>query len=377
MKVTIWDMDYYYAKEKVNCFNADVMKIASYHKQLGDQINFVTCEDDIFRPYEKYYIIKNNDKLPHPPLEFFTNKRVLWWGKAYRARIKWTMSDAMLACRPDYLLYPEYNTALERAEHVRFFNNNAEPLKLVQDWHNKFKRKVVLVTDPFFWCATPENIIWALKELSESRNVGFLEPIWIQKIISNEEIKKLFFNLKLSRNVKLDWTTVKKKDVYAVLEFLRELKQHHPRVKVDNITIDYHSKDSNHWVSREAALKDFEDLQQIIIEAKRLKMQVVIKMPTTRFETPYFALFETLSHWTQKYPSLSWLEYLALRYGGRRLYDLNEYCCHPEQWHELFRDFLRQTYKYQDFLLYQWGTQKLAAITVPWLLLEEEFKYGI
>lgn len=60
------------------------------------------------------------------------------------------MSDAMLACRPDYLLYPEYNTALERAEHVRFFNNNAEPLKLVQDWRNKFKRKVVLVTDPFF-----------------------------------------------------------------------------------------------------------------------------------------------------------------------------------------------------------------------------------
>ena len=56
----------------------------------------------------------------------------------------------MLACRPDYLLYPEYNTALERAEHVRFFNNNAEPLKLVQDWRNKFKRKVVLVTDPFF-----------------------------------------------------------------------------------------------------------------------------------------------------------------------------------------------------------------------------------
>ena len=49
-------------------------------------------------------------------------------------------------------------------------------------------------------------------------------------------------------------------------------------------------------MSRDAALKDFEDLQQIIIEAKRIKMQVVIKMPTTRFETPYFALFETLSY---------------------------------------------------------------------------------
>lgn len=81
-------MDYYYAAEKVNCFNPDVMKIASYHRQLGDQINFVTTQDDIYRPYELYYIIKNNSALPHPPLDFFTNKRVRWWGKAYRARIK-------------------------------------------------------------------------------------------------------------------------------------------------------------------------------------------------------------------------------------------------------------------------------------------------
>lgn len=60
------------------------------------------------------------------------------------------MSNAMLACRPDYLIYPEKNTVVERAEHVRFFNNNAEPLLLTQEWRNTFKRKMVLVTDPFF-----------------------------------------------------------------------------------------------------------------------------------------------------------------------------------------------------------------------------------
>ena len=76
-----------YAKEKVNCFNPDVMKISSYHKQLGDTINFVQIQDDIRRPYDLYYIIKENSKTPNPPLDFFTNRKIRWWGNAYRVRV--------------------------------------------------------------------------------------------------------------------------------------------------------------------------------------------------------------------------------------------------------------------------------------------------
>ena len=71
-------MDYYYSKKKVNCFNADVMRISSYHKQLGDQVNFVTSQYDIYRPYDLYYIIRENDKTPGPPSEFFLNPKVKW-----------------------------------------------------------------------------------------------------------------------------------------------------------------------------------------------------------------------------------------------------------------------------------------------------------
>ena len=39
----------------------------------------------------------------------------------------------MLGCRPDYLLYPERNTKLERSEHVRLFNNDAKLLEWNQD----------------------------------------------------------------------------------------------------------------------------------------------------------------------------------------------------------------------------------------------------
>jgi hypothetical protein len=125
------------------------MKISSYHKQLGDTINFVTTQDDIRRPYDLYYIIKENSKTPNPPLDFFTTRKIRWWGNAYRVKVNWKMTDAMLGCRPDYLLYPEYNTQLERAEHVRFFNNNAELLPIYQDYHNTLKKKKVIVTDKY------------------------------------------------------------------------------------------------------------------------------------------------------------------------------------------------------------------------------------
>lgn len=86
MRVTIWDLDYYFATEKVNCFNPDVMLIASYHKQCGDSINFVTKEDDIRRPFDIYYVIKENAKTPNPPLDILMNRKIYWWGDAYKIR---------------------------------------------------------------------------------------------------------------------------------------------------------------------------------------------------------------------------------------------------------------------------------------------------
>lgn len=57
------------------------------------------------------------------------------------------MSDAMLGCRPDYLLYPEYDTTLERSEQLRLFNDKGELLSHIQDYSNTFKRKRVILTD--------------------------------------------------------------------------------------------------------------------------------------------------------------------------------------------------------------------------------------
>ena len=78
MNVTIWDLDYFYSDNKVNCFNSDAMRISSYHKQRGDKVNFVLSKEDIFRPYDIYYIFKENDKTPNPPRQFFVDPKVKW-----------------------------------------------------------------------------------------------------------------------------------------------------------------------------------------------------------------------------------------------------------------------------------------------------------
>lgn len=56
--------------------NPDAMKISSYHKQRGDIVNFVLKKDDIYRPYDLYYVIKEKQKTPLPPVDFFVNHHV-------------------------------------------------------------------------------------------------------------------------------------------------------------------------------------------------------------------------------------------------------------------------------------------------------------
>jgi len=176
MKISIWDLDYYHAKDKVNCFNVNAMKISSFHKQQGDNINFVTRERDIYRPYDVYYIFKDNLETPNPPLDFFTNSKVKWCGKAYSIKA-WQIPDAILACRPDYLLYPEHNTRLERAELIRLIGNNNTLLPITQDWRNVFKDKYCIVTDENLWTCSEDVILAALDKIKDISNISFTAPI--------------------------------------------------------------------------------------------------------------------------------------------------------------------------------------------------------
>ena len=376
MRVTIWDLDYYYNENKVNCQNPDVMKISSYHKQLGDKVNFVTTKDDIYRPYELYYIIKEKQKTPLPPVDFFINKRVRWWGKAFKVRINWKMPDEMLICRPDYLLYPEKNTKIERSEYVRLFNNQGKLMPLTQDWTNTFKNKFTIIADELFWDASKNDIIKALQILQKCKNISFLHPIQIQKILSDEKIKIEFLKLRFIRGSRLDWSVVGLDLIDAAWSFMDELKQNNRGLSLNSITVDYMTSGKTHWEDRNVALEDFKRIKSLICRAKKECFRIDIKMPTTRLETPYFFIFEELSTWTKKYLQKSWLEYITMRFN-----DVNcsseTYWNNPNLWSELFRDLLRQTWEDRDFLLSTWDDDRVLEMNIGWKIWEKEFRYGI
>lgn len=378
MKVTIWDLDYYYASKKQNCNNPDVMKISSYHKQKGDQVNFVVKEDDIYRPYDLYYLIKEKQKTPLPPIDFFVNHRVRWWGKAFKLRINWKMPNEMLMCRPDYLLYPELNTKFERSEHIRLLGNEGQLLPLSQDWSNTFKNKFAIVTDEHLWDADTGVLISALQKLQDLKNISFFHPICIQKILSDEKVKEEFLKLHFIRGSSLDWTLITMSEFDAAWELLEDLKKRNSGLKLGGITIDYMTTNKTHWDSKEVALEDFKCIRAVIKRAKDEGFQLNIKMPSTRMETPYFFLFEELANWTKNYLHKSWLEYITDRFGNiNNIYDMYEYWNSPRLWSELFKNMLQQTWHDREFLLNQWKGKKIAEMSIAWKIWEKELTYGI
>lgn len=370
MRVSIWDLDYYYAKSKKNCFNPDAMRISSYHKQMGDQINFVTSEYDIRRPYDIYYVIKEKQKTPNPPGDFFLNPNVRFLGQAYHIRA-WKMPDVMMAVRPDYLLYPEKNTHIEKSEYLQLFNSKSELLPRIQDYSNTFKgKKRVILTDKYIWFANKKSLIQAFKVLTEVKNLSFSEPIWIQKLYHDEELKNEFFKLKLTPGAHLEWRTVNIEDFDIAFQFLLDVHKNWPDVAVGDLKVKLTK--INHWDSWLDAYRDFVLIKTIILRGKREGIQIKIEPLKQRLETPYFLLFEEISNWTQSARgNLSWLEYLM---GKHKMYGkLNK----PEVWPEVFRDLLRQTYEDKEFLLLRRKDNYMNENEIPWELWKEEFKYGI
>lgn len=69
-------MDYYYNRN--NDPNPDVMRIASFHKQKGDYVNFILQETEIEYPFDIFYIIRENKDTPLPPARFYGRHGVKW-----------------------------------------------------------------------------------------------------------------------------------------------------------------------------------------------------------------------------------------------------------------------------------------------------------
>ena len=68
-----------------------------------------------------------------------------------------------MACRPDYLLYPQY-IENNRAERVQLMGVDFKPLAAIQDYYNTFKNKRIEISDKYLWCAETKDIIEAFNK---------------------------------------------------------------------------------------------------------------------------------------------------------------------------------------------------------------------
>lgn len=366
MHISIWDLDYYYTRNKVNCFNPDVMRISSYHKQMGDEINFVTHDYDIYRPYDLYYLVRENSKTPNPPARFFTDKKVRWLGEASLSRINWTLSSIMLSCRPDYLLYPEKKTFFERSEQIQLFDNEGNLLPQTQDSSNVFLRKGNLEVDKHMWDSSKNNIMIALNKLADKKSLSFWEPIPLQILLSDKDITTAFITLPFNNFSVLAFQPIDFDLVPRAVDFLVELRKQHPRSRIIDVVIQFNS--DAHWENVEYARQDFERIKTAIIYGRNRGVNLVSMPLEYRLVTPYFLLFEMLSRWTLCHNHLSWLEYLELTYPQCIINN-------PATWNGAYRDLLRQTCQDKKFLLLKWKEKGYSENLIPWKLLEKEFQF--
>ena len=198
MKITIWDMDFYYKKSFVP--NPLAMKISSFHKQQGDLVNFVSDEYEIFMSYDIYYLIREKDLTPKPPGRLLDDVKVRLIGRGMRFfRETWNPPEVIAAVRPDYQLYPEKEQdAYYNANIVQFYHNGNR-LSLKQPFENAIKyHKKTLVIDKEFWDVSYEDIILCLQELTKYKNIAFLHPINLKKILKNSTVSDLFTKLDYS-----------------------------------------------------------------------------------------------------------------------------------------------------------------------------------
>lgn len=385
MQVAIWDIEWYYAKNKTNVINTDAMKISSYHKQIGDQVFLVESEFDIKRKWGLMYILKSTIDSPSPPLSLtLNNPKVKLIGKGFIKKKTEKIGAVIAGCRPDYTLYPNMtrldNTRLERSEYWQFFDSNGNFLPLTQDASREEKNNFLVVTDKNFWSVDNEKILKVFSIIKETgKKITFSEPIWLDKILHDKVIRQEFLSLKIGYKNGIKFTQLKDELVDDFCIFFMEFKRLHKNVTFEPIRVEFSYRPESHWYSREWALWDFKRLINVFKKMYAVGAAITITFPCPA-DTPYFPLFQNLSDFSRASSEDCWLEFLTFRYHPylrRNRESLFSFWLSPEKWNEEFRDLIRQTCDDKVFCTIRRGSTNFNEDRVPWDFWKQIFKYGL
>ena len=345
MQVFIYDVDFM-ANESPNFL---AMRISSFHKQQGDSVTLLRPKDKMPKKPQLLYVLQHDPSLPHPSVQILMAPYTKVYGVRHFSN--WQPIPALLACRPDYLLYPRGRDKFERSDAVQLTDERGHLLTLRQDDRNLETNKDTIVTDEHLWDLNNSELLQALEGLKYRKNIYFLYPITLSRLLDDSFIKDAFLNLKLARTVELKWNNslpfIREK-VGQVIDFFDEYKAWHPRNLIGQLsfypkpttTLD---KDNIHLAIR------------LICWMKLRQWKIEIEKLHTRLDSAYSHYYELLHNWSLQ-PHLSFFELIAQTPAKQAHMTIEEYYCHPERWtDEMFRAGIEL---YHTVNQYQWITNK-------------------
>lgn len=346
MNINIYDMDYVYKQE----YGFLAMKISSYHKQRGDNVSLINTLD-LKQHYDVCYILMRDKTIQAPPLSAAMDRRSKIYGVPYLSN--WEPSDLILACRPDYTLFPEGSNRFERADALQFTNNKGKFLLVTQNADNAQTNKDTLVLDQGIWSMCKEDIITILDTLKTRKNINFLEPVSLRRMLEYP-IGEKFLELSLSNSRPLVWTNTMPftdENVEKTIKFIVRFKDKFPNVQFGDISfypLTHNGKEP---------LQDLLRCCRLILLNKQYGCFIKISKLKNRLDSAFMHQYELMSRWSQvENIKLSFFDFISKAPRYKLNVSMEEFYAHDEWWtDEMFRCGIDWWLTTRDMLEENWA----------------------
>ncbi len=297
-----------------------LMRVSSYHKQLGDTVHLVRDVKELKQKHQLVYFMAD---VLSPTI----SAQAMMGNGVYTYHIPfmrdWVPPAAVLACRPDYNLYEPTAGFWANAIAIQLSDDRGHILRLRQRADNAYeKNQPVLVTDMNLWILPTSELVEALNSLPRTKTIGFLAPVSARRIASDQSVKEAFLALKTrTKHRTLLW----ERD----LRFTRE--------NVDlatSLAMDYEPANGIEFAQMHFSrpLDDIMLCMYLAGENKRKGTHVSLAPLVNRGESAYIGHYLLMYGWLKNIEQ-SYFEYIG-RIGAEAigLDDYRELYAHPEWW---------------------------------------------
>ncbi len=357
MRVTIWDMDFFYKFSFKP--NITVMKLSSFHKQQEHIINFVNQAEDINFDFDLLYIIREHEMTPFPPSALLDHKNTKLIGAEFTIFPNYFTTNMVIdMVRPDYTLYELDAENIYAGANMIQVLHQTDKLPVRQSEANikKMGRQLNIITDAMIWKTTEDVLLEVLEEISQYKNILFEAPIELKAILRNPLIREKFVQLNFASGVN---QLIRNNyghefnQAQEIIDLMREIKNRLPHVRLSPSpfkTVIY-----EHWNDLENGIKDLKRCLQIMDYAKANRIAIRFRSSSNRLITPFWPFFEPLDIWTEYHKYKSFVQLMLEPARKRQSLKWHEILNNPKKWYSPRAEFLLHLLVNHTSLIREYG----------------------